>query len=102
MKERPVKITDLKCVILGEQPLIRIVTDEGVDGYGQIESTKPYAIPHVLFFKEALVGEDPTNVERVMLRIRRMGAFKPWVSAVSAIEIALSDIAGQAAGVPVY
>ena len=37
-----------------------------------------------------------------MLKIRRMGAFKPWGSAVSAIEIALWDIAGQAAGVPVY
>ncbi len=31
-----------------------------------------------------------------------MGAFKPWGSAVSAIEIALWDIAGQVAGVPVY
>ena len=37
-----------------------------------------------------------------MLKIRRLGAFKPWGSAVSAIEIALWDIAGQAAGVPVY
>jgi len=31
-----------------------------------------------------------------------MGASKPWGAAVSAIEIALWDIAGQAAGVPVY
>ena len=37
-----------------------------------------------------------------MLKIRRMGAFKPWGSAVSAIEIALWDIAGQATGAPVY
>jgi Mandelate racemase / muconate lactonizing enzyme, N-terminal domain len=37
-----------------------------------------------------------------MLNIRRMGAFKPWGAAVSAIEIALWDIAGQVAGVPVY
>ena len=37
-----------------------------------------------------------------MLKIRRLGAFKPWGSAVSAIEIALWDIAGQVAGVPVY
>ena len=33
------KITDLKCAILGKNPIIRIVTDEGIDGYGQIEST---------------------------------------------------------------
>lgn len=31
-----------------------------------------------------------------------MGAFKPWGSAVSAIEIALWDIAGQASGLPVH
>ena len=56
----------------------------------------------VLFYKDYLLGEDPTDVERVMLKIRRLGAFKPWGSAVSAIEIALWDIAGQVAGVPVY
>ncbi len=63
---------------------------------------KPYLKPMVLFYKDYLLGEDPTDVERVMLKIRRLGAFKPWGSAVSAIEIALWDIAGQVAGVPVY
>ena len=48
------------------------------------------------------MGQDPTDVERVMLNIRRMGSFKPWGSSVSAIEMALWDIAGKAAGVPVY
>ncbi|MEP7363772.1 MAG: mandelate racemase/muconate lactonizing enzyme family protein, partial [Acidobacteriota bacterium] len=56
----------------------------------------------VLFYKDYILGEDPTDVERVMLKIRRLGAFKPWGAAVSAIEIALWDIAGQVAGVPVY
>jgi L-alanine-DL-glutamate epimerase-like enolase superfamily enzyme len=97
-----VKITELKCAILGENPVIRVVTDEGIDGYGQIESTKPYTTPHVLFFRDALLGEDPTNVERVMLKIRQRGSFKPWGSAVSAVEMALWDLAGKAAGVPVY
>ena len=54
------------------------------------------------FYRDFIVGQDPTNVERVMLRIRRLGSFKPWGSAVSAIEMALWDIAGKAAGVPVY
>ena len=81
---------------------VRIVTDQGISGYGQAESAKPYLKPMVLFYKDYLLGEDPTDVKRVMLKIRRMGAFKPWGSAVSAIEIALWDIAGQVAGVPVY
>jgi L-alanine-DL-glutamate epimerase-like enolase superfamily enzyme len=67
-----------------------------------VESSKPYLKPVVLTYKKYLLGEDPTNVERVMLKIRRMGSFKPWGSAVSAIEMALWDIAGKAAGLPVY
>lgn len=98
----PIKITDLRCAIIGRNPVVRIVTDQGISGYGQAESAKPYLKPMVLFYKNYLVGEDPTDVARVMLKIRRMGAFKPWGSAVSAIEIALWDIAGQVAGLPVY
>ena len=56
----------------------------------------------MLHFREALIGEDPTDVERVMLKIRQRGSFKPYGAAVSAIEHALWDIAGKAAGVPVY
>ena len=97
-----IKITDLKCAIIGRNPVVRITTDQGISGYGQAESAKPYLKPMVLFYKNYLVGEDPTDVGRVMLKIRRMGAFKPWGSAVSAIEMALWDIAGQAAGLPVY
>lgn len=96
------KITDLKCAVIGSNPVVRVVTDEGVDGYGEVEPSKSYLKPHVMFYKSFLMGEDPTNVERVMLKIRRMGSFKPWGSAVSAIEMALWDIAGKAAGLPVY
>jgi L-alanine-DL-glutamate epimerase-like enolase superfamily enzyme len=97
-----IKITDLRCAIIGRNPVVRIVTDQGISGYGQAESSKAYLKPMVMFYKDYLLGEDPTNVERVMMKIRRMGAFKPWGAAVSAIEIALWDIAGQAAGIPVY
>src|SRR3984957_16618732 len=97
-----VKITDLRCAIIGRNPVVRIVTDQGISGYGQAESSKAYLKPMVLFYKDYLLGEDPTDVQRVILKIRRLGAFKPWGAAVSAIEIALWDIAGQVAGVPVY
>src|ERR671919_896004 len=96
------KITDLKCAVIGKNPVVRIVTDEGISGFGEVEQYKPYLKPFILHFREALLGADPTNVERVMLRIRQRGAFKPWGSAVSAIEMALWDIAGKAAGLPVY
>jgi len=96
------KITDLKCTIIGQHPVVRVVTDSGISGYGGLESGRAYNKPQVLYYKQAIVGEDPTDVERVMLKIRRRGAFKPWGSAVSAIEVALWDIAGKAAGVPIF
>ncbi|MGF1475277.1 MAG: mandelate racemase/muconate lactonizing enzyme family protein [Geminicoccaceae bacterium] len=96
------KITDVKCAVIGKNPIVRIITDEGLSGYGEAEQYKPYLKPFVLHFREALIGEDPTDVERVMLRIRRRGSFKPYGSAVSMIEMALWDLAGKAAGLPVY
>jgi len=96
------KISDLKCAVIGNNPVVRIVTDDGIDGFGEVESFKQYLKPHVIFYKDYILGQDPTNVERVMMQIRRMGSFKPWGSAVSAIEMALWDIAGKAANLPVY
>ena len=97
------KITGLKCAIIGQHPVLRITTDEGISGYSQIEASKAdYIKSHVEFYASRILDQDPTDAERVMQRIRRLGSFKPWGSAVSAIEMALWDIAGKAAGLPVY
>jgi len=96
------KITDLKCAIIGRNPVIRILTDEGIEGIGQAESAKQDLKWHFLYYKDMIVGMDPTDVERVMQKIRRLGSYKPWGAGVSTIEMALWDIAGKAAGVPVY
>ena len=96
------KITDVRCAVIGKNPIVRIVTDEGISGYGEVEQYKPFLKPYILHYREALLGQDPTLVERTMLRIRQRGAFKPWGAAVSAIEMALWDAAGKAAGLPVH
>lgn len=96
------KIVDLKCAVIANSPVIRIVTDEGIDGWSQIETPKPYVQPLVLQLKDWIIGQDPRDVERVMRRVRVRGGFKPFGSAVSAIEHALWDIAGKALGAPVY
>ena len=44
------KITDLKCAVIGGSPLVRITTAEGVDGLGQVELTKSYLKPHIRFY----------------------------------------------------
>jgi L-alanine-DL-glutamate epimerase-like enolase superfamily enzyme len=111
------KITDLRCAKFGEDPpvpaflgntrlepnlVLRICTDEGISGYAQLDNARPELKPHVLYYKKFIIGEDPTDVERVMQKIRRKGSFKPWGSSVSAIEMALWDIAGKSSGLPVY
>ena len=97
-----IRITDIKAAVIENSPVVRIITDAGIDGYGQAETSKSYLKWHILFYKDYLVGEDPTNVERCLMKIRRMGSFKPWGAAVSIIETALWDIAGKAAGLPIY
>lgn len=96
------KITDVKSAIIGNNIVIRVVTDKGIDGYGEVEEGKDFVQPLVSYYKDLILGCDPTNVEFVMRRIRRAGAFKPWGKIVSTIEMALWDIAGKDAGIPVY
>ena len=96
------KIIDIRCAVIGKSPVVRIVSDAGISGYAQAETWKPYLKPHILAFREALIGEDPRLVERAMLKIRQRGGFKPWGSAVSTIEMALWDLAGKSAGQPVH
>ena len=54
--------------MLGNNPIVRVVTDQGISGYGEVEAYKPYLKPHVLYYKQYILGEDPTDVERVMLQ----------------------------------
>ena len=96
------KITDLKGAIIGSNITLRICTDAGIDGYAQVENNKDFIFPNIPYYRQQIIGCDPTNVEDVMRRIRRLGAFKPWGKLVSSIEMALWDIAGKDAGVPVY
>ncbi|MEV7914072.1 mandelate racemase/muconate lactonizing enzyme family protein [Streptomyces griseus] len=96
------KITDIRCARIGRSPVLRVLTDEGIDGFAEIEHSKPYVTSTLAVYRQLLLGADPTEIERCMLRIRRMGASKPWGAIVSAIEIALWDVAGKALGVPVH
>ena len=96
------KITDLKSAIIGTNIVLRVMTDKGIDGYAEVESNKDFLQPLVPYFKSLILGCDPTDVASVMWRIRRGGGFKPWGKLVSTIEMALWDIAGKNAGLPVY
>ena len=83
------KITDVKSAIIGSNIVIRVVTDKGIDGYAEVEEGKDFIRPTIPHYRDLIVGCDPTDVEFVMRRIRRAGAFKPWGKIVSTIEMAL-------------
>ena len=96
------KITDIKGAIIGTNIVVRVMTDKGIDGYAEVESNKDYLLPLLPFFKRLILGCDPTDINNIMWRMRRAGGFKPWGKLVSTIEMALWDILGKEAGLPVY
>lgn len=96
------KITDVRAALVGSTPILRILTDEGVDGFAPIEWSKWYVLPTVPIFREQLIGLNPLDVEAASVRIRRLASHKPWGSVASAIEIALWDLTGKATNLPIY
>ena len=94
-------IVDLTCAVIGDNPVVCIATDKDIGSTDEVEWYRPYPTRHVPHPKPPLAGEDPTTVERIMRKIRWRGGSKPWGSAVGAIEMALRDLAGKAAGMVV-
>ena len=52
--------------------------------------------------KSRLLGENPCDVDRLFRRIKQFGGHGRQGGGVSAVEIALWDLAGKAYGVPIY
>jgi len=97
------RIVDVKAAVVEgnfDWPLIRIDTDEGVSGYGEVRDAGSKRL--ALDLKPILLGQDPTNVEVVFRRIRGFGGPGRQGGGVSAVEMALWDITGKALGAPVY
>ncbi len=87
---------------------VRIYTDEGIVGVGEI--THPYRGRQVCSLVEEmarrhLVGADPFDIEEIWLRMYQgdfMRGGDMAGNAVSGVDQALYDIKGRALGVPVY
>lgn len=90
--------------------IVTVETDEGISGIGEsacfggpAESTK-YIIEQEL--RPIVLGEDPTKIEYVWKKLfdrtRQHGRGGIIFAAMSGIDIALWDILGKKAGLPVY
>jgi galactonate dehydratase len=104
------KITEIRTAevrVHGYQVHVRVYTDQGIIGQGESTDASMGNVPLIHSFARLLVGQDPLNVEAAFERIRTSGVFAgaqsgQYVAALTAVEIALWDIAGKALGLPVY
>lgn len=94
------KITDMRIAQVGNVPLLRIDTNQGIYGLGDVRdgADKRYA----LFLKSRLLGENPCNVEMLFKKVKQFGGHGRQGGGVSGVEMALWDLAGKAHTVPVY
>jgi galactonate dehydratase len=87
---------------------VKVYTEDGLTGIG--EGTNWPGSPMILaacrHVGEALIGEDSSRIDYLWTKVYRdfhwMGQGGPVLSAISAIDIALWDLAGKRAGMPVY
>lgn len=88
--------------------LVKVHTDEGLIGLGEVSCTPGWSGEDQVtavrcieaYLAPTLVGEDPTAVERLSGRMARAVAGNPFTKA--GLEIALWDLLGKAAGLPLY
>lgn len=97
------KITDIRyCVttVLGRTAIIRIDTNQGIYGLGEVRdgADERYA----LMLKSRLLGENPCNVEMIFKKIKQFGGQARQAGGVCAVEMALWDICGKAYNVPAW
>jgi D-galactarolactone cycloisomerase len=89
--------------------LVRVETDAGLVGWGeggQYGPPEPVAACVDAVLAPRLIGRDPTEPVRLWEELyafsRDFGQKGTYIEAISALDIAFWDIAGQAAGLPVW
>ena len=102
-----IRITALRAKPVGPKVFLKIETNQKIFGWGEITGLEPKVaavLAESLF--ELIDGENPTRIEHLWQKIYRShrdmrgGPF--MTHTLSAIDMALWDIAGKLYGVPVY
>ena len=100
-------IETVRCAWYPRPVWVQVKTDEGTVGLGETTGG-PGAVEEVIHsdFAPLLIGADPLDVEglqsALMRRTRVWRTRDAAVRAVSAVDVALWDVAGQAKGEPVW
>lgn len=107
------KVTSGKPAVKGpwNPVIVRINTDEGISGYGEVGLAYGHAdnagFGMAQDFAKLIIGLDPMRIEDIWEMLFRqtfwgMGGGTVIFAGMSAIDVALWDIKGKALGVPVY
>jgi len=115
------KITDVRAYVVDpglpgiiddpwQYTFLTVHTDEGITGWGESSSVPrrgSFLTAHgVEAVREALIGEDPADIERLWHKLFRrytyLGSRGFPTTVISGIDIALWDIKGKALGRPIY
>ena len=96
-----------KSVTVFDSTIVRVETDAGIVGHGEVCPLGPFYLPAYAAGVRAgiaelgphLIGEDPTELGRLNRRMDAALKGHPYVK--SGIDMACWDILGQAAGLPV-
>ncbi len=103
-KPADLRITDMRVAEIVGAPfssaLLKIYTNQGIVGLGEVRDG--VSATYALMLKSRLLGENPCDVDRLFRRIKQFGGHGRQGGGVSAVEIALWDLAGKAYGVPIY
>jgi len=102
----PMKITAIETIPVSRYLFVQVRTNEGITGLGEsgtwgfLEASEKA----VETFKQHLIGQDPLRIEHHWQYLYRSSHFtgSAIMGALSAIDIALWDIAGKYFGVPSY
>jgi len=94
------KITDMRMAMIANKWIIRIDTNQGIYGLGEVRDGADGR--YALFLKSRILGLNPCNVEMLFKIIRQYGFHGRQGGGVCAVEMALWDLTGKAYNVPAW
>jgi len=94
------KITDMRYATIMNKHIIRIDTNQGISGLGEVRDGAD--VRYALFLKSRILGLNPCNVEMLFKIIRQYGYHGRQGGGVCAVEMALWDLTGKAYNVPAW
>ena len=102
-----IKITALRTFLVSPNLFIRIETNQGIVGWGEIKGLDVLvAKPLVESLYELIDGENPTRIEHLWQKVfrahRNLRGGALMIHTLAGIDMALWDITGKLWGVPVY